>query len=101
MKLRRPCKKSGLNQSYDIPIVYQISSMLLTAGLHCTQLYAIQVAPWLRELVVGLSLWETRFNRRYVQVALMVDKVALDRFLSKYFSFPISINPPATDSIVK
>jgi hypothetical protein len=63
--------------------------MLLTAG----KLYAEQITPWLRELAVGLSPWGVRFNPRYVHVAL-------NRFLSKYFSSPKSINPQATDSIV-
>jgi hypothetical protein len=57
--------------------------MLLTAGLHCAQLYAEQVTPWLRELGVGLSPRGIKFNPRYVHVALN------------------SINPPATDSAVK
>lgn len=52
--------------------------MLLTAALHYTQLYAIQFTPWLRELVAGLLPWKTRFNCRYIHVALMVDKVALN-----------------------
>jgi uncharacterized protein (DUF486 family) len=46
-----------------------------------------EVTPWLRELVVGLSSWGIRFKPRYVHVPL-------NRFLSKYFSSPSSINPP-------
>jgi len=52
-----------------------------------------EVTPWLRELTVGLSPWGIRFNSRYVHVAL-------NRFLSNYFSSPNSINPPTTDSVV-
>ena len=65
-----------------------------TSLAHNCMLNRSQVTPWLRELVVGLSPWGIRFNPRYVHVAL-------NRFLSKYLSSPNSINPPATDNVVK
>jgi hypothetical protein len=47
--------------------------------------------PWLRWLPAGLSLGRSRFMPGSDHVGFVVDKVALNRFFSKFFIFALSV----------
>jgi hypothetical protein len=48
--------------------------------------------PWLRALVVGLSLRRPGFDLRSIRMGFVVDKVALGQVFPACFGFPLSVS---------
>jgi hypothetical protein len=52
-------------------------------------------APWLKQLVTGLSPLRTGFAAGAVYVGFMVDRVALEQIFLRFIRFsPVNIFPP-------
>jgi hypothetical protein len=55
----------------------------------------LKAAPWLRWLVIGLSLWRLGFGPESIHVGLVVDRVALGQVFPRVLPFsPVIIIPP-------